>query len=84
METRRSAVITGSTKGWGFAVAQGLAAQGIGVVVNGRGDAVETVVQSFFDARGVAVGAGIRPTVLRGLTGSYDRRSIHMEKSTSG
>ncbi len=57
METRRSAVITGSTKGWGFAVAQGLAAQGIGVVVNGRGDAVETVVQSIIDAGGVAVGA---------------------------
>lgn len=57
MTRQRAAVITGSTKGWGLAVARGLAAKGVAVVINGRGEDVDGVVQSITGTGGAAVGA---------------------------
>ena len=58
--TGKIAVVTGSTKGIGFAAARGLAAAGATVVVNGRrGEAVHaSVCRLGGDARGVAADLG--------------------------
>jgi NAD(P)-dependent dehydrogenase (short-subunit alcohol dehydrogenase family) len=57
MEEQRFAVITGSTKGWGWAVADGLASTGVHVLVNGRGEDVELVVDAIRNKGGHAEGA---------------------------
>ena len=57
MDSKRSAVITGSTKGWGRAVAEGFASQGIRVLVNGTSEEVDVVVDSIKATGGDAVGA---------------------------
>ena len=56
----KTALITGSTRGIGFAVAQGLAAAGAAVVVNGRTrEKVDAAVERLgVDARGVAADVG--------------------------
>jgi NAD(P)-dependent dehydrogenase (short-subunit alcohol dehydrogenase family) len=52
----KTALVTGSTKGIGFAIARLLAAEGANVIVNGRGaDSVRAAVQKIGDrARGIA------------------------------
>lgn len=52
----RVAVVTGSTQGWGRAVAEGLAAAGVRVVVNGRHEDVRDVVAGIRAAGGQAIG----------------------------
>ena len=58
--TGKTAIVTGSTKGIGFAAAQGLARTGATVVVNGRGrEAVDAAVKTLgAAARGVAADLG--------------------------
>ncbi|MCQ4117753.1 SDR family NAD(P)-dependent oxidoreductase [Rhodococcus tibetensis] len=52
----RGAVVTGSSRGIGRSVAQALAADGVGVVVNGRDrEAAEQVAQEIVDAGGRAI-----------------------------
>ncbi|MHB2029125.1 MAG: SDR family NAD(P)-dependent oxidoreductase, partial [Acidimicrobiales bacterium] len=57
MTNDRTAVITGSTKGWGLAVAEGLALDGVKVLVNGRNDDVAAVVSEIRSKGGTAEGA---------------------------
>jgi NAD(P)-dependent dehydrogenase (short-subunit alcohol dehydrogenase family) len=54
--SRRTAVVTGSSKGWGRAVAEGLAAAGVQVVVNGRSDDVDVVTAAIRERGGSAIG----------------------------
>lgn len=67
----RGAVVTGSSRGIGRAVAHELAAQGAGVVVNGRdGEVVHRVVAEIREAGGRAVavpGSAASPRVARDL-----------------
>lgn len=53
---QKIAVVTGSTKGWGRAIAEGLARDGAQVVVNGRHDDVNTTVEEIRAAGGEAIG----------------------------
>ena len=64
----KTAVVTGSTEGIGFAIAKGLAACGATVVVNGRKpDAIERAVATLRNSvpgaalRGVAADLGTAP-----------------------
>lgn len=56
MAQARCAVIAGGSKGWGRAIAEGLAADGASVVVNGLSDEVDVVVDEIRAAGGDAVG----------------------------
>jgi len=57
MERRRSALVTGSTSGIGLAIAGGLAAQGMNIMLNGFGDpaAIEAVRERLAGIHGVTV-----------------------------
>lgn len=56
--TQRTAIVTGSTAGIGFAIARGLAGCGATVVVNGRGQ--DTVARAVTRLRELVPGASVR------------------------
>jgi NAD(P)-dependent dehydrogenase (short-subunit alcohol dehydrogenase family) len=64
---KKTAVVTGSTKGWGRAIAEGLAAAGVQVVVNGRSEDVDLVVAQIRDRGGVATGARLAADTSAGV-----------------
>ncbi|WP_448207131.1 SDR family NAD(P)-dependent oxidoreductase [Azospirillum sp. sgz302134] len=62
----RRALVTGSTAGIGFAIAQGLAAQGASVVVNGR--STESVERAAARIREAVPGAAVEPVAADAAT----------------
>lgn len=70
---QRVAVVCGATRGWGLAVAEGLAADGVAVVVNGRGPEVEAVVERIRARGGSAIGARAATDDPRGVDEVADR-----------
>ena len=65
--TPRVAVVTGSTQGWGRAIAESLAQSGIGVIVNGRNKDVDAVAQSICDQGGNARGVRLATDTAAGV-----------------
>jgi 3-oxoacyl-[acyl-carrier protein] reductase len=59
MSEQRCSVVTGSSKGWGRAIAEGLAAAGDCVVLNGLSDEVDVVVREIRNAGGEAIGVRV-------------------------
>jgi NAD(P)-dependent dehydrogenase (short-subunit alcohol dehydrogenase family) len=64
---QKAAVITGSTKGWGRAIAEGLAQAGVRVIVNGRHSDVSTVVSEIRQAGGEANGVQLAADTAQGV-----------------
>jgi glucose 1-dehydrogenase len=69
----RTAVVTGSTQGWGRAVAEGLAAAGIAVVVNGRHDDVHDVAAGIRGDSGQAIGVQLATDTASGVQQLLER-----------
>ncbi len=65
--TKRVAVVTGSTQGWGRAVAESLAQSGIAVIVNGRNRDVDEVVRSIRARGGEARGVQLASDTAEGV-----------------
>lgn len=67
MNSTRTAVVTGSSKGWGRLTAEGLAADGVQVVVNGRSDDVGAVVDKIRSQGGKAIGVRVSADTAAGV-----------------
>jgi gluconate 5-dehydrogenase len=79
----RTALITGSTRGIGFALAQGLAESGAKVIINSRklddvNSAVAQLKKLGFDCEGAAFDVADEASVEAAFTG-FDERSIHID-----
>ena len=69
----RTAVVTGSTQGWGRAAAEGLGAAGIAVVVNGRHDDVHDVAACIRGDGGQAIGVQLATDTASGVQQLLER-----------
>jgi len=78
----KTAVVSGSTAGIGFAIAAALAAEGARVIVNGRTEArVATALQTFVSSLRMPMSAAfpltsVRPRVWRASCSKFRRRTF--------
>lgn len=73
----RTAVITGSTQGWGRAVAEGMASSGARVVINGRHENVHEVAESIRTTGADAFAVRTRADTPEGVTRLIDSATEH-------